>query len=170
MWGVLPRVRARSTARRQPRRTQAFKSMGMNMWKRLAVLVGAACIVGSPAATAQQGSLMGTAATAIALYEQSVDACYYEEAIGEAVEKLDALFRQAAPYEWEATTDQAQRSLPMLNNLSAALDVEGAGAQDCSSTGTMIAPGLALAVLALPMTPELNAALKRLSSGGGRAL
>lgn len=121
----------------------------------------------------QQEMMLGTVASTIALYDESESLCYYEPAVGDAVEKMDAFFSSSLPYEWEIAKQQAELSRPLLGNmariLGSAKDLPADGPDlDCEAYGRLMAQGLSLSILAVRVTDELGSAIARLSGGGGR--
>ena len=129
-------------------------------------------LAASSAEADQQSQILGAVAGAVYFYDDTKDTCFYEPEIGNAVDRLDTLFMEADPYLWADAKRKVERSLPFISNFARAVTRKGETSDelDCATVGRLMANGLTMAILAVPMTDDLTRAIERLSSGGGRPL
>lgn len=113
----------------------------------------------------QQG--IGNAAMAVEAYEQSVDQCHYEPAVGQALSALEQYLEATQSYAWQKAKREAPYALNGAANMSQIIKGQ-TGELDCSAYGTIVSNGLFLSLSIAKMAPTPMSEIDRLANGGGR--
>jgi hypothetical protein len=105
-------------------------------------------------------------AFALASYEATKDKCFYEEIVGNALQKMDDLYTSRYGSRWDALKQEAAGSPGAMQTMGTLLGSES----QCKTAGLGIFGGLFPAIFVVGNDPALGMEIQRLEKGGGRSL
>jgi hypothetical protein len=129
-------------------------------------LIGVGEFFAAPASRAVADEIFDQMAGAIAAYDASSKTCYYEDAVGPALNKLDQYLSTYRKMGWQAAKSQGGGALEPLKSMGSML-----GGTECQSYGLLVGAGLASGIAVIGFDPAVIEAMDRLfAKSGGRAL
>lgn len=134
----------------------------------LLMVIQAAAGAAPAVAQGQPTDPMAMTAMALAAYERSKDTCFYEPVVGNNLRQMADQFARNSPYRWRSLQNEAQASPDMMQNFATILGGGrgGAGPNACDVHANTIGLTLGFALVYVSPSPELMAAMRRLSKGG----